>query len=44
MRRYILVHVDMNQVGVFVHMHNFIIIMPGLNAHGLQSKLLITTT
>ena len=31
-------------MGVFVHTHNFIIIMPGLNALGLQSKLLIITT
>ena len=38
MRRYI--HVDMNYVGVFAH--TLIIIMPGLNASGLQSKLLIT--
>ena len=35
-------HVDMNKVGVFAH--KLIIIMAGLNACGLQSKLLITTT
>ena len=25
-------------MGVFMHTHNFIIIMPGLNASGLQSN------
>ena len=28
-------------MGMFAHTHNFIIIMPGLNEGGLQSKLLI---
>ena len=39
MRRYILVHLDMNQVGVFAPTHT--IVVPELNARGL---LLITTT
>ena len=36
-----MVHVNINLVGVFAHTL-IIIILAGLNARGLQSKLLIT--